>query len=245
MIMPILPANPDAFSWSKTHRQAQWNINTVINEENDTLVRPTSESVAKTSNITYDFDTDMAYVYRHERDASCEDIMVVVDGDTAEQRMYKSKLQYEYYNSEDLSDESDHGAEYPVQAPGLSQSSIPAYDAKAEPWCIQCVDCDPKCSLRSVDSDTPYGSHGFNCNRIYEASRWGSWWVDNLERLNLPRKRAKHTRFGSPTPLDLPPGMRPPPPLPPPQLPEPLAQSRSSPAYSDVSAEASSSHQPD
>ena len=246
--MPILPANPDALSWSKTHRQAQWNINAVINEENDTLVRPTSESAAKTSNITYDFDTDMAYVYRHEHDASCEDIMVVVEGDTTEQRMYKSRLQYEYYNSEDLSDESDHGAEYPVQAPGLSQSSIPAYDAKAEPWCIQCVDCDPKCSPRSVDSDTPYGSHGFNCNRIYEACRWGSWWVDNLERLNLPRKRAKHIRFGSPTNLDefLPPGMRPPPPLPPPQLPEfALIKVTGPVAYSDVSAEASPSRQPD
>ena len=67
--------------------------------------------------------------------------MVVLDSDTKEQRLYKGRLQYEYYNSEDLSDESEHVATSSVQAPGLLQSSIPAYDAKAEPWCIQCVDC--------------------------------------------------------------------------------------------------------
>ena len=190
--MPILPSNPDAFSWSKNHRQAQWNINAVINEENDTLVRPTFEGVAKTSNITYNFDVDLAYVHKHEHSPSCEDIMVVVESYTPEQRAYKAKLQYEYYNYEYFSDEPDHGcfSDEPVsggenairapglsrssQAPGFSQSSIPAHDAKAEPWCLQCLDCEPKCSPLSVDSDTPYGSHGFNCNRVYEACRWGS-----------------------------------------------------------------------
>ena len=236
--MPILPGQTDALSWSKIHRHANFGINSALAAESDTLVRPTAESTAKTSNITYDFDTDMAYIYRNERNSSCEDIMVVLDSDTKEQRLYKGRLQHEYYNCEYVSDESDHGAICPVQAPGPSQSSIPAYDPKAEPWCIQCMDCDPKCSPRSVDSDTPHGSHGFNCNRIYEACRWGTWWVDNLERLNLPRKRAKHIRFGSPTPLDHPPGMRPPR-----QLPEPI-HLRSNPAYSDVAAEARSSQQP-
>ena len=251
-IMPILPAQTDALSWSKTHRQVNFGINSALAAESDTLVRPTAESTAKTSNITYDFESDMAYIYRNEQSTSCEDIMVILDSDTEEQRLYKGRLQYEYFHSEDLSDESDHESKCSVQAPGLSQSSIPAYDANAEPWCIQCVDCDPKCTPRSVDSDTPYGSHGFNCNRIYEACKWGSWWVDNLERLNLPRKRARHIRFGSPTPPPArhvpPPGMRPPPPLPTVQemreWPE-YAHLRSSPAYSDVSAEASSSRQPD
>ena len=56
-----------------------WNINAALSAENNTLVRPTSESVAKTSNITYDFDTDMAYIYHNEHDSSCEDIMVVLE----------------------------------------------------------------------------------------------------------------------------------------------------------------------
>ena len=240
-IMPILPSQTDALSWPKVHRQANWSINAVSAAESDTLVRPAAESIPKTSNITYDFDVDMAYIHKHEQNPSCEDIMVIVESDTQEQCAYKSKLQYEYYNCYS-SDEPECVGKTVVQAPGLSQSSIPAYDAKAEPWCLQCLDCEPKCSPRSVDSDTPYGSHGFNCNRIYEACRWGSWWVDNLERLNLPRKKAKHTRFGSPTPPDLPPGMRPPPPLP--TLAE-LAAIKSSPEYSDVSAEASPSRQPD
>ena len=192
-IMTVLPSQTDALSWSKIHRHANFGINSALAAESDTLVRPTAENTDMASNITYDFDADMAYIHRNEQNSSCEDIMVVLDSDTEEQRLYKGRLQYEYYNSEHLYDGSDHGTACLVQAPGLSQSSIPAYDAKAEPWCIQCEDCDPKCTPRSIDSDTPYGSHGFNCNQIYEACRWGSWWVDNLERLNLPRKRAKHT----------------------------------------------------
>ena len=157
-IMLILPSQTDALSWPKVHRQANWSINAVSAAESDTLVRPTAKSTPKTSNITYDFDTDMENVYRNARSTSCEDIMVVLDSDTEEQRLYKARLQYEYFNSD--SDEPGYFENYKgkasssVAAPVLSKSSIPAYDAKAEPWSIQCVDCEPRCSPRSIDSDT-------------------------------------------------------------------------------------------
>ena len=119
--MPILPSQTDALSWSKIHRHANFGINSALAADSDTLVRPTAESTAKTSNITHDFDADMAYIHRNEQNSSCEDIMVVLDGDTNEQRLHKGRLQYEYYNSEHLSDESDHRTACLVQAPGLSQ----------------------------------------------------------------------------------------------------------------------------
>jgi hypothetical protein len=152
--MPVLPPETDALSWSKSHRQANCNINAVISAENDTLVQSVSGGVSTSSNITYDFDTDVAYIYQHEHDASSQHIMVNADDDTAEQQSYKARLQYHYYNVD--SDGSD-GVEFDRRegrasdafiAPGLSQSSIPDYGAKAEPWNSQCVDCEHKCFPR-------------------------------------------------------------------------------------------------
>ena len=154
-IMPILPSQTGAMSWSKVHRQANWRM-MLLQQRMTRWFAPLPRALPRlpTSPMT-------STIYRNERNSSCEDIMVVLDSDTKKQRLYKGRLQYQYYNCD--SDESDHvdglfaregEASSSVTAPELSQSSIPAYDAKAEPWSIQCVDCEPRCSPRSIDSDT-------------------------------------------------------------------------------------------